>query len=88
MNNKEVKKEEKNSQIGKKISGTVVGDKMEKTIVVAVDIFKTHPKYLKKYRSTKKYKVHDGENRYKVGDKVEFISSKPISKGKRFIVVG
>jgi small subunit ribosomal protein S17 len=67
--------------------GKVVSDKMDKTIVVAVNSFKTHPKYIKKYKSTKKYKVHDPENKYKVGDIIEFIQSKPFSKDKRFKVV-
>jgi small subunit ribosomal protein S17 len=69
------------------IKGRVVSDKMDKTIVVAVDSFKTHPKYMKKYRSTKKYKVNDSENKYKVGDTVEFVQCKPISKDKRFQVL-
>jgi small subunit ribosomal protein S17 len=60
---------------------------MEKTIIVAVTEYKTHPKYLKKYRSTKKYKVHDEENKFKVGDTVEFIDCKPISRDKKFIAV-
>lgn len=71
----------------KKVSttkGRVISDKMEKTIVVAVDSFKTHPKYVKKYRSTKKYKVHDQEGKYKVGDLVEIIQCRPISKDKKF----
>ena len=68
------------------LRGTVVSDKMDKTIVIEIVTLKTHPKYKKKYKSTKKYKVHDGENKYKVGDIVEFIPSKPISKDKRFIV--
>lgn len=75
----------------KKVSkkrGIVVSDKMDKTIVVAVESLKTHPKYLKKYRSTKKYKVHDPENKYKAGDKIEFVSCRPISKEKRFMVAG
>ena len=67
--------------------GKVISDKMDKTIVVAVESFKTHPKYIKKYRSTKKYKVHDEENKYKVGDVVEFSICKPISKDKKFKVV-
>jgi len=75
---------QKNSN--KIIMGTVVSDKMEKTIVVAVESFKTHPKYLKKYKSTKKYKVHDEKNKYKIGDKVDFVSSKPISKNKQFVI--
>ena len=67
--------------------GKVVSDKMDKTIVVAVYTLKTHPKYLKKYRVTKKYKVHDPENKYKVGDVVEFVQCRPISKNKRFKAV-
>lgn len=62
--------------------GKVVSDKMDKTIVVAVESLKTHPKYLKKYRSTKKYKIHDEENKFKVGDVVEFVQCRPISKDK------
>lgn len=69
-----------------KKKGTVVSDKMDKTIVVAVETLKTHPKYLKKYRSTKKYKVHDQENKFKKGDMVEFVQCKPISKDKSHIV--
>lgn len=69
-----------------KKKGIVVSDRMDKTIVVAVQTFKTHPKYLKKYLSTKKYKVHDAENKHKKGDKVEFMECKPISKDKRHTV--
>ena len=71
----------------KTTKGKVISDKMDKTIVVAVDSFKTHPKYVKKYKSTKKYKVHDGENKYKVGDVVEFVSCKPVSKDKKYKTV-
>jgi small subunit ribosomal protein S17 len=70
-----------------KIKGRVVSDKMDKTIVVAVNSLKTHSKYIKKYLSTKRYKVHDGENKYKVGDIVEFIQCRPISKDKRYKVI-
>lgn len=73
------------TNISKKISkkkGVVVSDKMDKTIVVAVQTLKTHPKYLKKYRSTKKYKIHDEDNKSKIGDVVEFIQCKPMSKYK------
>lgn len=72
-------------KIAKK-KGIVVSDKMDKTIVVAVRSLKTHPKYLKKYRSTKKYKVHDKENKFKKGDAVEFMQCKPISKDKSHVV--
>ncbi|MEF3691589.1 MAG: 30S ribosomal protein S17, partial [Candidatus Moraniibacteriota bacterium] len=54
--------EKKLEKIKKTIKGVVVSDKMDKTIVVAVETFKTHPKYLKKYRSTKRYHVHDENN--------------------------
>ncbi len=67
--------------------GTVVSDKPDKTVIVAVDRFVTHPKYLKKYRVTKRYAVHDPENRYKVGDEVTFRLCAPLSKHKRFVVV-
>lgn len=67
--------------------GRVISDKMDKTIVVAVESFKTHPKYIKKYKSTKKYKIHDPENKAKIGDVVEFIDCKPVSKDKKFKIV-
>lgn len=70
-----------------KMKGTVVSDAMEKTVVVAVDTFKTHKKYHKKYISTKKYKAHDENNTYKVGDAIEIVQSKPMSKDKKFTVV-
>jgi small subunit ribosomal protein S17 len=73
------------SKIAKK-KGKVISDAMNKTIVVAVQAFKTHQKYLKKYQSTKKYKVHDAENKFKKGDIVEFTECKPISKEKRHTV--
>ena len=70
-----------------KKKGEVVSDKMDKTIVVAVQSMKTHPKYLKRYLSTKKYKVHDPENKFKEGDIVEFIQCRPLSKGKSHTVI-
>jgi small subunit ribosomal protein S17 len=72
-----------NKKIGIK-KGKVVSDKMDKTIIVAVYALKNHPKYLKKYRVTKRYKVHDPGNKYKIGDTVEFMQCRPISKDKRF----
>lgn len=64
--------------------GIVVSDKMDKTIVVKVDRFKVHPKYKKRYRISKKYKVHDPENKFKVNDKIKFIECRPISKEKKW----
>ena len=76
---------EKN-RIARKKKGIVIGDKSDKTIVVAVTDFKTHPKYLKKFKSTKKYKVHDENNKYREGDLVSFVECKPISKDKKWKV--
>lgn len=70
-----------------KFKGLVVSDAMDKTIVVAVETLKTHPKYLKKYRSTKKYKVHDAQNAHKKGDTVMFQECRPMSKDKHHTVV-
>lgn len=70
-----------------KRKGVVVSAAMDKTIVVAVETLKTHPKYLKQYRSTKKYKVHTEENKYAVGDVVTFRECRPISRDKRHTVV-
>lgn len=70
-----------------KFHGTVVSDRMDKTIVVAVETLKTHSKYKKQYVSTKRYKVHDSENSYKVGDAVTFQGCRPISKDKCYVVL-
>jgi small subunit ribosomal protein S17 len=78
---------EKNTKIIARKKGIVVSDKMAKTIIVAVTEFKTHPKYLKKYKSTNRYKVHDEEGKYKVGDTVEIVPCRPISKDKAYKVV-
>lgn len=68
--------------------GTVVSDKMDKTVVVKVDVTKRHAKYKKTYRLTQKFKAHDEQNEYKAGDKVVIESSKPMSREKKFTVVG
>ncbi len=67
--------------------GRVVSDKMEKTVVVAVESFSRHPLYGKIVRSTKKYKAHDQENSCRVGDKVKIMETRPLSKDKRWRVV-
>lgn len=69
------------------LKGTVVSDKMDKTIVILVERIKEHRQYKKRYRVSKKYKAHDPENKYKVGDKVSIQECKPISKDKRWIVI-
>lgn len=68
-------------------SGVVVSSKMDKTIVVKVVRKKAHPLYGKQISITKKYKVHDPENRYKEGDKVSFVETRPISKDKKWLVL-
>lgn len=67
--------------------GVVVGDKMNKTVVVSVSRFIKHPKYGKYYKVSKKYKAHDEDNAYKVGDNVSIMETRPISKDKKFKVV-
>lgn len=69
------------------LTGIVVSDKMDKTIVVQVERTKKHPKYLKIYKIHRKYKVHDSENKYKVGDIVDFVACRPISKDKQWKAV-
>ena len=66
--------------------GTVVSDKMDKTVVVAVASVKEHPIYRKKYKVTTKFKAHDEKGEYKVGDLVEIVESRPISRSKRWNV--
>lgn len=65
----------------------VVSDKMTKTVVVSVSRFVKHPLYGKYYKVSKKYKAHDENNKYKTGDKVVIVETKPISKDKKFRVV-
>ena len=81
---KEIEKIEKKGNI---LKGVVVSDKMNKTVVVSVSNFIKHPKYGKYYKVSKKYKAHDEENTFKIGDNVEIVETRPISKDKKFKVV-
>ncbi len=67
--------------------GKVVSDKMEKTIVVAVETYKRDPLYGKRVKVTKKFKAHDEENSAKVGDVVRIAETRPLSKEKRWRLV-
>jgi len=67
--------------------GIVVSSKMDKTCVVKVSRSYQHPFYKKIVRVSKKFKAHDGENKCGVGDKVEIMETRPISRDKRFRVV-
>ncbi len=71
----------------RRLNGVVVSDKMDKTIVVRVDRTVIHPKYLKRYTVSKRFKVHDEENTAKVGDQVTFEETRPLSKTKRWRLV-
>ncbi len=71
----------------RKLKGEVVSDSMDKTIVVKVDRFKMHPRYQKRYLVSKKYKVHDEKNEHKVGEVIEFVECRPISKDKKWRVL-
>ncbi len=67
--------------------GKVVSDKMDKTIVVAVETYKTHKLYHKRIRYTKKFKAHDEQNQAKIGDVVKIMETRPLSKDKRWRLV-
>jgi small subunit ribosomal protein S17 len=67
--------------------GVVVSDKMEKTVVVAIENRTAHPKYGKIIVRTKRYKAHDEDNRCKIGDQVRIQETRPLSKTKRWTVV-
>ena len=71
----------------KTMVGTVVSDKMDKTVVVAVEKNVRHPIYKKTVKRTYKLKAHNEENDCKVGDKVKVMETKPLSKDKRWRVV-
>jgi small subunit ribosomal protein S17 len=66
--------------------GRVISDKMDKTVVVAVDFTVRHPIYKKSMRRTHKFKAHDEQNRCKTGDRVRIEETRPLSKEKRWIV--
>lgn len=62
--------------------GTVVSDKMDKTIVVQVETMKKHPLYKKHLKTIKKFKAHDENNESKIGDRVRIVETRPLSKTK------
>ena len=79
MEKKETKK--------RKIIGVVASDKMAKTRVVVVERLKKHPKYLKYYKISTRFKAHDENNEYKTGDKVVIEETRPLSKEKRWRII-
>ena len=67
--------------------GQVISDKMDKTVVVAVERLEKHPLYKRTIKRTAKFKAHDMNNECRVGDKVRIMETRPISKDKRWRVV-
>lgn len=73
--------------IKRKFSGIVTSDKMNKTRTVTVESVKIYPKYQKRYKTSRKFKVHDEKNQFKLGDKVRFVECRPLSKDKRWRMI-
>lgn len=72
----------------RKIQGVVTGNKMQKTLIVTLVSYKTHPKYQKRYQVSKKFYAHcEDTSSYKLGDKVTIAETRPLSKLKRWKVV-
>lgn len=80
----EDKKVQKNK---KKLAGTVVSDKMQKTLVVEVNRLLQHPRYKKRMKISKRYKAHYEGTGYSVGDKVEIEETRPMAKTKKWVVL-
>ncbi|OIO45875.1 MAG: 30S ribosomal protein S17 [Parcubacteria group bacterium CG1_02_37_51] len=79
-------KEERQKNI-KKFQGQIVSTKMNASAVVEIVSIKTHAKYGKKYKSTRKYNCHNAGDQYRLGDKVTFIECRPMSKTKRWRII-
>lgn len=71
----------------RRLEGVVTSDKMQKTVIVRVERTKVHPKYKKRYRVSKGYKVHDEKGEAHLGDKVLIEETRPISRDKRWRIV-
>jgi small subunit ribosomal protein S17 len=78
---------DKSAKTARTFTGVVVSDKMDKTIVVKITSTKVHPQYHKRFLVSKKYKVHDPKNQFKVGAKVNFVECRPLSKDKKWRVL-
>jgi small subunit ribosomal protein S17 len=80
-----MKMEERNNR--KVLHGRVVSDKMDKTIVVEIDTTKSHPLYGRQVKYSTKFKAHDENNEAHVGDLVEVMETRPLSKDKHYRLV-
>ena len=88
LNQKAAARREGKPEMPKRIlQGTVTSDKNEQTITVLVERRFTHPVLKKTVRKSKKYRAHDAENKFKVGDTVRIVECAPISKSKRWAVM-
>lgn len=71
----------------RRLTGVVVSDKMQKTVVVKVERLKVHPKYKRAFKVHKKYKAHDEKGEFHVGDRVVIEECRPMSREKRWRVI-
>jgi len=71
----------------KRLSGIIVSNKMQKTVVVEVERIKKHPKYKRRYKAHKKYKAQVESEEYKVGNKVIIEECRPLSRDKKWRVI-
>jgi len=78
---------EKTLKKRKEYVGQVVSDKMDKTVVVAIDRMVQDPRYKKFLKRTSKLKAHDEKNEAHVGDRVKLIETRPLSREKRWVVI-
>jgi small subunit ribosomal protein S17 len=78
---------EKKKIIRRRFKGVVVSNRMTKTVTVKIDRFKLHPVYGKRYRATTKLKAHDEKEQFKIGDPIEIVECRPMSKDKKWRVV-
>lgn len=80
-------KSAKNRKHRKKAVGVVISDRMDKTIVVKVERLTRHPLYNRIVKSRSKFKVHDEQNQAKIGDRVQIMETRPLSRDKRWRLV-
>lgn len=72
----------------KVFTGVVVSDKMKKTVVVRIDRIRVNEKYGKQFKQSRSFHVHDENGKYKVGDVVRFVETRPLSRMKRWRAIG
>jgi small subunit ribosomal protein S17 len=72
----------------RRLRGVITSDKMDKTVVVTISTRKKHPKYFRYFTRSASFKAHDESNQYKIGDNVIIEETRPLSKEKRWKVVG